>query len=378
MDEPGVVDVRIVEATVPASPTDSQAWALHGCVAVERAAAEATWGYPDLAETLPAVWAWARHQEYGRRVRLVAVAAGRAVPRAADVLGTALLELPEPDNAHLAYGWVAVRPEHRRRGVGTALAEHVETQVRAAGRRLVQTWTDHLVGAGPPPGGVGEAAALVPPTGVGRVPREAASLFAEARGYALEQAERHSELRLPAHPARLQELAAQASAAARPDYRLVTWTDAAPERWLDAYAVLHTRMSTDVPLGGLEYEEDVFDAARVRDLERTHRESGHRLLVAAAEHRPTGVLAAFTVLVVREVEPAAVFQDATLVLREHRGHRLGLLVKLANVRAVEAAFPWARRIHTWNAQENAPMLAINVAMGFTPSGVQGQWQKHLT
>jgi len=187
-------------------------------------------------------------------------------------------------------------------------------------------------------------------------------------------------LDLPADGALLAGLEAQATAASGPDYRVVTWTDAAPERWVDAYGVLFTRMSTDVPLGGLDIEEDVWDAARVRDFEATHAEAGHRLLVAAAEHIPTGTLAAYTVLVVRAGEagdPDAVFQDSTLALKEHRGHRLGMLVKVANVRAVQAAFPGAERIHTWNAEENEHMLAINVAMGFRPAGISAAWQKRL-
>ena len=365
--------VRILTVPAPASPSDDAAWALRGAVEVERAVHVQTFGYQDLAETLPEVWAWLRDERYGRRLRFVAVVGEGERPR---VVGSGLLNLPIPDNTHLGEAWVAVEPGFRRRGVGRALAEHVEREVRAAGRRLVHSWTDHAQ----------EAAvvdrspdlALVPPTGQGRVPLDHSSRFARSRGYVLEQAERQSVLDLPVEPARLERLHAAASTVAGAQYRLVTWADAAPDAFLDAYALLHTRMSTDTPLAGMEYEEDVFDAARARDFERTHRESGHRLLVAAAEHRPSGVLAAFTVLVVREGKPPAVFQDSTLVLREHRGHRLGMLVKVANVRALESSFPTAERVHTWNAVENEPMLAINVGLGFAPAGIQGQWQKRLT
>ena len=31
-------------------------------------------------------------------------------------------------------------------------------------------------------------------------------------------------------------------------------------------------------------------------------------------------------------------------------------------------------MHTWNAQENAHMLAINVALGFAPASVDAEWQ----
>jgi GNAT superfamily N-acetyltransferase len=393
------VNVRIFPAPVPASAEDAGAWALRASVAVERSAQVDTWGHADFAETYDEAAAWARDQRYGARHRYVAVEDDLAVDddaagddavgdddRAADddvarrrsgegmrqrVLGTAVLELPSPDNTHLASAWVAVDPAFRNRGVGSALADHLEREARAAGRRLVHSWSDH---ARPP-----EPAedAFVPGTGRGAVPKAPGSRFALAHGYVLEQVERHSFLELPVPGEHLDRLAAGAAAVAGADYRLRTWTDESPEERLAAYAVLHTRMSTDVPLGGLDFEEDVFDAAKVRDMERVHRESGHHLLVAAAEHVLSGVLAAFTVLVVREDTAPAVFQDSTLVLREHRGRRLGLLVKVANVRALQAAFPAAARVHTWNAFENAYMVAINDALGFLPGGVQGQWQKAL-
>jgi hypothetical protein len=35
------------------------------------------------------------------------------------------------------------------------------------------------------------------------------------------------------------------------------------------------------------------------------------------------------------------------------------------------------RILTWNAGENAPMRAINDAIGFEPCALDGNWQKAL-
>lgn len=38
----------------------------------------------------------------------------------------------------------------------------------------------------------------------------------------------------------------------------------------------------------------------------------------------------------------------------------------------------ATTVRTWNAADNAPMLAVNVAMGFRPSGRMRQWQATST
>ena len=57
-------------------------------------------------------------------------------------------------------------------------------------------------------------------------------------------------------------------------------------------------------------------------------------------------------------------QGGTLVLEEHRGHRLGMAIKLANLRRYRCGSPTSRTVHSWNADTNAPMIAINEALGF--------------
>ncbi|HZW41277.1 MAG TPA: hypothetical protein VFE99_03160, partial [Agromyces sp.] len=62
---------------------------------------------------------------------------------------------------------------------------------------------------------------------------------------------------------------------------------------------------------------------------------------------------------------------------EHRGHRLGLLIKAALHEAVRAHSPETSAITTFNAEENRYMLDVNEALGFAPIGYQGVWQKNL-
>ena len=58
-------------------------------------------------------------------------------------------------------------------------------------------------------------------------------------------------------------------------------------------------------------------------------------------------------------------------------HRLGLWMKAANLQQLLDANPDAARVHTWNADENAHMLAINEVLGFERLGLEGGWQKRL-
>jgi RimJ/RimL family protein N-acetyltransferase len=43
-----------------------------------------------------------------------------------------------------------------------------------------------------------------------------------------------------------------------------------------------------------------------------------------------------------------------------------------------AELPNVQRVHTWNANENEPMLRVNRALGFRPIGQLTEWQKTLT
>ncbi len=68
---------------------------------------------------------------------------------------------------------------------------------------------------------------------------------------------------------------------------------------------------------------------------------------------------------------------ATVVHPLHRGHRLGLAVKLANLDFLAEQAPAVRLIVTGNAQTNAPMIAVNDMLGFEVAGVGMFWQKRL-
>ena len=96
-----------------------------------------------------------------------------------------------------------------------------------------------------------------------------------------------------------------------------------------------------------------------------------------ARHVPTGEAVAYTYLQSSPHRPAAAYQEDTLVAREHRGHRLGTLVKTAALRRFTAERPRVQRVHTWNAGENSHMLAINTALGFRPVSLEGVWEKRM-
>ena len=157
-------------------------------------------------------------------------------------------------------------------------------------------------------------------------------------------------------------------------YRTLSWVGATPPEHREAMAALMARMSTDVPSGELEIEAEVWDADRVADRDRVALSMGRIPMCTVAQEASSGQLVAYTYLEGMSDKPAVIYQEDTLVHAEHRGHRLGMLVKAQNLLEMARYAPQARRVHTWNAGENHHMLAINTALGFRVSSVEGAWQ----
>jgi GNAT superfamily N-acetyltransferase len=278
-----------------------------------------------------------------------------AVHDAGDVVGAARLELPQNDNRHLVEVDLAVHPSARRRGAGRALVQAVERLARADGRTTVIGFADE------PPGSEG---------------RSPGRLVLARLGYAVAQEEVRRDLDLPLEPARVVQL----EGACRPhagDYALRTWVDHVPEDLVDDRAELSRQMSTDVPKDDLDWREEVWDAARIRRDEELALSMDRRRVATGAVHVPTGRMVAFTEMGVPRAAPQRAYQWETLVTEPHRGHRLGLLLKLTALEELAARSPETTVISTWNAQENAPMIAVNEALGARVNGRLAILQKVL-
>jgi hypothetical protein len=137
-------------------------------------------------------------------------------------------------------------------------------------------------------------------------------------------------------------------------------------------------MSTDSPAGAMEFDEQIWDAERVERMDDRLIAQGCTGLIGAAQHIETGELAAYTELyLLGDDHSRPTSQNDTLVLREHRGHRLGALIKCETLLRWRELMPRSTRVLTNNAEENRPMLAINEEMGFEPIAYAGMWQKTL-
>lgn len=352
----------IDELMIPATLEGASGNDFRAMVDVRNEVETHTLGSPDLeytAEELHPGWLDTEHEP--RRL-LVARVGDRMVARA-------IHETRVDGSADVAFLRVEVLPEFRRRGIGGALLERVEAIARDDGRSVLHSYAI---------ASESEGERLASPTGWGSVPLQDPGVqFLLHRGWQLEQVVRTSRLALPVKPTILARHLAGAQEASGENYRVHTWIDRTPPEWLNDIARLLTRMSTDAPSAGMDASEEAWTVERVLDHEEREAQSPRHQLVAAVEHLPTHTLVGYTELSVPPQIERAVLQENTIVLREHRGHRLGMLLKIANIDHLARVQPGHPSITTFNAEENHTMLAVNDAVGFVPVAYEGAWRREL-
>ena len=355
--------VEIRPIRLPAHVGDADDAELHAYTALLRRLDAETLGTGDLTRRPAEVLLDLRRTEFTQHTAIGAFDDDRLV-------GLVEVQWELDDDAATAYlDVLGVEPDRRREGIGSALLAAAEEAAHAAGRPTTVLSAEHLIDDGKPPGPT-----LRAPQGDAELPADAPSArFALARGYELGQLYRISAMDVAGRGDEFRRRLDVELERATDDYRLVSWQDEAPAELVDSLAIAHERMSIDPPAGAIAWGLERWDASRIRAGERNAREVGriHLDVVAVA---PDGDVAGFTELSLLPDSPA-VEQWDTIVLAAHRGHRLGMRMKLANLVALADADPSRNRIYTWNADENEHMLAINVALGFRPFALESTWQK---
>jgi GNAT superfamily N-acetyltransferase len=302
-----------------------------------------------------------RAQRFSPKRLLVARVANRVVARAVAEL---------PPGSPVAWVSVEVLRGFRHHGIGSALYERVEREAVLADRAVLQSYVVQGVST--------SVDRVLAPTGFGSVPRDSdITRFVLARGFGLEQVARMSRLHLPADRHTLRRRYAQAIAAAGPDYRIIHWAGRTPESRLAQVAELRARLATDAPQAGLEPGTAPWTPERVRAEDDILAAGTVHVLTALAEHVPSGRAAGYTELRAPADLERPVGQGDTIVTQEHRGHRLGIVLKIANLLRLEEARPGHPSVVTFTAEENRNMLQVNDVLGFVPWGYQSAWKKVL-
>jgi GNAT superfamily N-acetyltransferase len=315
--------------------------------AADRAGRELTaspWHLPEIRES------W-RAELPHRRIRVWSGLVG------GEVAVAGYLEVPLLDNPHLASVEVHTLPARRGRGHGTAMLGHLERAARDEGRTVLMTEAAYPYEA--------------PADGVGRPNVE----FLAHRGFRFGLGDVQRALDLPVADELLAALAAEA-APHHAAYAVESFSGPVPDAFAAEYAALGASLMTEAPTGDLEVEAETPDVAVLRAGEELMERQGRQRYstVAFAED---GSLAGYTDLVTSAHEPGRVFQWGTLVAGAHRGHRLGLALKTANLRFLQGERAHLRRVTTYNAEVNAHMIGVNERLGFRPVERLGEFQKRL-
>ena len=260
------------------------------------------------------------------------------------------------DNLNVAELGVSTVPGQRAKGYGSSMLAHLEQEALRRGRTTVT--------AGVAWPGDGH------PEGAGEPDLE----FALHRGYALGLVDVQRRLSLPVNEELLDKLALEA-AGHHESYTLRSWVGPVPEELLQGWAELTASLMTEAPLGDMDREPEAVDLDAVREDEALIAQQGRTMYATVALDRE-GRAVAYSNLVISEKSDRA-FQWGTLVRQSDRGHRLGLAVKVANLRQLQRERPDATAVITWNADVNAHIVAVNERLGFRAVERSGELQKKL-
>lgn len=255
------------------------------------------------------------------------------------VVGYVVAWHPTPQNSDSARLRGMVLPTHRRQGIGRALAGEAVASARASGRHRVYAGSFRGTGGGPV--------------------LEALGFSRDGLGVnAIRRVDLHA-----AEPGRWDRLYDDATRAGS-EYELVHLVGPTPVDLLDDLVILHAAIN-DAPPDDPDSDEDLWDSDRVTaydDAMAGRRQTVYRVM---ARHRSTGEWAGLSMVCVDEFRPTIAFQEDTSVVRAHRGHRLGLLMKADMLRWLSRERAEIAATDTWNATTNHHMIAVNERLGAT-------------
>lgn len=258
------------------------------------------------------------------------------------LVGYAVAQLPVEDNTDAAHLSGVVHPLARRRGTGRALRDAAVGLAHADGRHKIwsSAWRDS--------------------DGIAAL---------EALGFTSAGLGVNAVRRVDVHaaPEGLWDRVYDEAATRAADYELVHQVGPTPDDRVEDMVRLHDAIN-DAPLADPDAEPDHWDADRLHAYDRAmagRRQTVYRVM---ARHRPTGAWAGLSILCVDEFNPRIAHQEDTSVVRAHRGHRLGLLMKVDMLRWISQERPEVAATDTWNDVTNHHMIAVNERLGATVIG----------
>lgn len=230
---------------------------------------------------------------------------------------------------------VSVLEEARRRGIGSRLYERAEAHVVAHGAQRLRTVSND---------------------------DEASRRFVASRGFRQTLSERVSGV--DPREIDLSELSTLEAAKEAEGFRLLPMTQVSADEIYRVDLEATRDIPMDEPFGDMSFE----------DWERKHWLHPDLTLEGSRVVVHEGQAVSFA-MIHADLERGKATNEMTGTLRAFRGRRLARLAKLATTGwAVEQGIT---QILTGNDETNAPMLAINVSLGYRPLATELSWVKEL-
>ncbi len=273
-------------------------------------------------------------------------------------VGRIMADIPTKENLDVLAADVWVIPSARRKGMGTKLFEFTKSLADSYDRKRLF------------------ASSLWPAEGF-EYPDSSGAAFAEHLGYKPSMVDMSRRLDVTAADDAAHEGMLQRAKAKATDYTVVQWKGLPPSQYAEDLAYLDSRLGTDAPQGELNIEAPKIDADRMRAFQKANLAREKIGYHTAAVHAQTGRLVAWTTITKEQSLAWHGFQQITIVDPDHRGNRLGALVKVENLRFLRAEEPTVTSIDTFNAADNSYMIAINESMGFKPLYAFQNWQREI-
>ena len=160
------------------------------------------------------------------------------------------------------------------------------------------------------------------------------------------------------------------------DYELHFHQTPFPEEVIAQFCELQFQMNT-APLDDYGEDDLVVTPEIWRDWEAKANAAMTEINTFISAHKPTGEFVGSTSIETDRLWPEQAWQWETVVHPHHRNKGLGRWLKAAMIEKLATMKVPVERIDTFNAGSNAPMLGINLQMGFKPILVTNTLQGDL-
>jgi mycothiol synthase len=266
-----------------------------------------------------------------------------------EVVGAAELVLDDVAGRS-SLAWVkalVVAPDHRRRHIGTAMAEAVVERSRKEARERLRAY----VPAGHEAGSAFAAALGARTTGV-------VTLLIRVRTRDLDRT------MLDRWAARSRDHGYE--------YELVSFDGRCPDQWLPQLTEVATVMNT-IPMS--TETDTVYTSDQILEKQGARLAVGGWGWTVCVCHKPSMRLVGFTELGGTRHRPWLAEQGDTAVHPDHRGRGLSRWIKATNALRLLDERPEVAVVESLNGHVNFPMLSINSAMGFRPVLEWVEWAR---